>query len=305
MATNRIKLPGASGNRNAPVKDWSAAEMGLWRYADPYVADRSGIWIDASSDWLYRNGGPSDDPAGYALIDRLGDRIFTSGIGARHPITVRDTATGKPCLLFGAGGAGPNVLADGNNGDLEAKSRIDARGQEVNRLPLWDKDRGFSRAFVVRIPQPNQTLNGVTFGSAVGGAILGGGADSGSPFVDVAFDTGNLTYYYGSGGVFSAADYRNGNLTKIIETLEPTNNPAQFRYNMWINDPTGAPDVTGLTPALPDGDKAYPRIGGIGKTVISGPLRGFLFGLVYLPGPIFNDEAARTTAFAWLTERSA
>lgn len=305
MSTNLTYGTGSSGNVNVPSRKPTDVEMNFWKYCAEYAAARAGLWIDASSDWLYRNGGQADSPAAYQLIDRIGGRRLTPGITARHPVVVVDDVSDKPCLSFGMGGIAPNELDINFSGDLECAS-IMAGVTETNRLPLLTWGTGYSIAFAVRIPAPNTTVNGQAYGTYTGGVVLGGGAEYPNvPFFAIEQDTNGrvLIHHNGGGTAESAApgNLRTGNWAKVVATYDA----ASGNVRIWIGTPGSNPVLmTGRTDLPVTAAAQLPRIGAVGEAVANIRFVGFLGALAYLPAPVLNDPDARAAAFAWLSERS-
>lgn len=155
----------SSGNRYAPVRDFTAAELALIPYWMPYRSAKTALLIDPSTDWYYRALGPDvayggrdwTDPTQAQLVDQTSGRRFMAGLTNLHPIAVTDDVTGLPALCFGAGGVSPNALTISANGDMECPSIL-VSAVETNRLPLIRPGLGYSLAFALRIPKIPATV---------------------------------------------------------------------------------------------------------------------------------------------------
>lgn len=305
MGTQITQASGSSSASSVPVRRPTDAEMAMWKYCERHEKTKAGIWLDASSDWLYRNGGPADDPAAFQLIDRIGNRRFKTGLAAKHPIVVTDQLTGKPALMFGGGGAAPNQITAAS--DLECPSIL-ANAVETNRLPLLTPGTGYSIAWAQLAPTPETTYNGVAWGATTGGSVLGGSAQSpDAAFWGVTFGTG-IIHAHNSGAASASAavtagttNYCNSTWLKCVATYDAT----LARVQLWVGSADAVPFVkTSMLPMTGTADAMRPRIAGIGLSAVGERLIGMAGGLIYLPEPILDDPTARTAAFAWLTERT-
>ncbi len=305
MSTVVSQSTGATGNENLPDLRWSAAEKALWEHSKAHVADKSGIWLEAVSDYLYRNGGPGDSPAGFQIIDRIGGRRFKPDGAGFHPVVAEDE---KPFLVFGAAGTGENAISRYLNGSLECPSILSG-GDEINRLPLTGSGTGFSAAFAIRVPVASTTEMGVAFPDITGGCLLGGGSDDlDVPMLYVDYSTGKVCYWTrisrGSPSVISANDIRGDGWVTGVVTFDHEDTTVR----LWM-DSAGATPVVEAAFNTDYSDTAasrLPRIGCRGTTGSPTDLAVLATGFLWaVNSPVLNDLTARTAAFAVAAEKIA
>lgn len=318
MVTTYQKGRGSSGNANVAPRAPTDEERAFWAWCEPFADDKTGIWIDPTGPGsLYLNGAAGDAPAGFKLVDRIGDRIFTPDpIQGRHPFVATDSITGKPVWMFGAGGSGGNALSQSANGTLVNASVLDDDDEETNNLPLILPGVGWSFAAKVRVPAPSATINGVTYGATVGGSLFGGASTDAT----TDFDNFSITIDTGAGY------YRMFNQRGIVTTNQWYSRNVDFRdgawhdyvaaydhvagsYQVWI-DGVGMTSVTGVTtdilPSTTQTGVDKPMVGAVGNGS-GGPasrFSGALAFMVFLQTPILAAEAdARTAVRALMATR--
>lgn len=307
MAVEIIIEPGAIADLSGAAFYWSDVERAVWPLFRPYRENKRALWVEAAAPSLYRGGGVADPPGAFRILDRVGGRIFTpEKIRNRHPIVMKDSVTGKPVMMFGAGGAGtPNALDSTFNGVLECAPILEG-GVEVNDLPLFYPDTGYSVCAKIIVPPPNITFNGLPF-TTVGGPILGSGSPTNSmaiivegsvgrarAFNDVSVNANNQYYEF----PFDLRDAQ-------AHTLTFTYNDATGTYRHW-RDGNEMAAVSGCTTDISTGAGASrPAIGGFGLTATGpqGRFCGGIFALMVLPGPVLEQAAARDKVHALMATR--
>ena len=216
-----------SGNTNLSDIRESLQEAAARALFAPLAASKGAVWLDASTYTTVINpdGSRTDDAAysadqaanqnpiryPFALADRVGGRQFRRGFLNKHPCRVAvDELSGKPCFLFGVGGTGTNALSNAGNGEIWTPSILDAAGVEINQKPDLLKPGGYSWAFVLRMAQQGQTINGATVGQYPGGTVIGASATAATAFrIGFDYSTGQLNIYHGNTQVFlNTTDHR-------------------------------------------------------------------------------------------------
>lgn len=284
-------------------------ERRAWALFDAYAANGKALWIDAGSRYAL-NSGPGDAPSGFELLDRCADRRFRpEPVRNRHPYLV--AASGRPMLMFGAGGTAPNALDTNFNGTLYPPSILASDGvTETNQRPMLLPGQGWTVAFRFAMATPGSALNGVTYATA-GGSLLGGGVtgtDS-SAGLSIGFDN-NSGYLQAlnqrgvqTGGQFLqvGTDHRTGATYSYVVTWDV----AAGTMRAWRDRTLVATQTSVTTDISTAAGCSVPMIGGVGQ-LTSGPAARFFGGmsfLSFLPGAVGNDDAIRSTLFDLMAAR--
>lgn len=296
MATTYLRGAGISTNALLPNVALTDEERVVWSLFADHAAEKAALWIDVPSARMYKGLTADGAAAPARLLDRCGDRYFAAdAVMQAHPIIVTDSITGKPALMFGAGGVAPNALDQTYNGALVSPSLLDAAGAEKNNKPLFLRSTGWSLAYKIRLPVPSTTVNGVTFGSITGGTVLGGASADGMT-VSSSFSSGQLkaqndfTVDVAGQRLLIGPDLRDAAWHDVVISYDH----AAGSMRGWIDGTAHTPITSGVTTDIAATTGANkPVIGG----VVSGPptnrFIGFLSCLYWLPGPVFGDTEAR------------
>lgn len=313
MGTIYFKGSGIQPNTALPSVQVSASEAAAWPYFSSYAATKEALWVECASSRYYRKLGAADAPALAKIIDRCGDRVFTTDtVRLRHPIIVTDSITGRPVMQFGAGGTSPNALSTSVSGMMTNASILNSSNAEINALSLMKPAVGWSVAAKVRVPTPSTVANGVSFGSTVGGTILGGAGLGTSPnenfTVQISTSAGTIRGFNQIGITTSgqwfqgSGDLRDGTWHDVIVTWNPTTST----MSGWIDGTAQTPVTTVTTDISSTAACQIPMLGGIGDNV-SGNTQtfvGFIAFVAFLPTPVLaTDGAARTAIRALMATK--
>lgn len=309
------------GEGKSPAPDttylWSAAEDGAYALFDAFRDNGRAMWLEPgplSGPITQAIGaGPADPPAGFEWGDRVADRLFRpEPVRNRHPFLVVDSITGKPCMMFGAGGAAPNALDDTFNGTLVSPAIKDATGAEANARPLILPAQGWTCLARVRVPAPGATMNGVTY-NAVGGAVLGAAAVAGAAdclAIQIERSIGRLRMFNRIGVTTNGqwyergGDLRDGAWHTIIGWWDPATGSMGAEVD-GVASAILSGVTTDIAPAATSAGADLPMIGGVGGSS-GGPdarFSGAVSVLAFLPNATGKDAAVRAKLRAAAAEK--
>lgn len=301
--------PQSSGASYTP----SAAELTAWPLFQPHVASKGALWIDATARAV-QNGGADGPPHLFRLLDRAGQRIFTTEkVRNRHPYRVTDTLTDRPVFMFGAGGQTPNDLSAPANGAIRTVP-VETPGAPIgNNAPIWTPDVGWSVAFKARLPTVGGTINSVAYTSPfTGGAVIGGAGEdtagvNASPSVGFDNGTGYLQGF-NQFGVQTVGAYFSNNVDRRDGTWHDyvvTYDDATGTFRAWVDGALVTTQASITTDVGATADARRPEIGGVGVPS-TGPANRFMGALAFvgfLPGPALNDADKRALIRAVMAEK--
>ena len=269
-----------SGNPNLSSILGSPQEAAARALFAPLAATKGAVWLDASpyTTVINPDNSRTDDPAygadqaanqnpvryPFALADRVGGRQFRRGFLNKHPWRITsDELSGKPCFHFGVGGTGTNALSNAGNGEIWTPSILDLSGVEINQKPDLLKPGGYSWAFVLRMAQQGQTINGGTVGQYPGGTVIGASATAATAFrIGFDYNTGQLAIYHGNTQVFlNTTDHRDNLWHRYQGWYDPAAGTiGALKDNVALTNNKASTGVTTDIPAV-SGTSAIMRIG--------------------------------------------
>lgn len=298
MVSTEYRGAGKSPYETATSYAQTSAERAAWQFFAPLVADKKGVWIDPSQDRFYRRLAADDSPSLAKILDRCGDRLYTSEPTLnRHPIVVEDDITGRDVFMFGAGGASPNALTASANGVMICADGVDAHGVGDNNPSVWNQGVGFSVAWKARLPEVSGTSNGVTFSTSVGGGIFGQGQTQ-----------DNVSYAWVGTGLSSGfasirtRDTDGSNIGGSVDLRDDlwhdyvaTYNRTTTTLRMWVDGVALTPNTNATIDVYGGTNAGKVWFAGAGR-LSGGPAArfiGFMAFAAWMQGPVLEDSVAR------------
>jgi hypothetical protein len=222
----RLKSDGRSPYAAGQSTNLSAAKQAVFDLLSPHVGTGEVCWFevdglptDRPKPRRYLKGQRDVIPADFRWVCRMTGRELAVGYSGYVPWVMTDEVTGKPIMMVGEGGIFPNTMSDLGS-DLICPSIVNGLGDELNNTDMFSPG-SHTVAAVMRIPAPSTVMNGITFGTVTGGAILGGSSSTSNNnfamYTDISGSPGMFRFrnQIGVNGVEGVIDYRDASLLKI------------------------------------------------------------------------------------------